>query len=858
MVAKSGYNRCTAAIVLYAPYFLGGAAFFHLYDDQGYGQVRLFLKCWRSPDTVAGKLLRITIAWAQFCVGTSTPLLSETATALPHLEAEWLNSLRQYLCDVEGSIAVEQAYVVEPQRERDEFLMDLALSSGRFKPKQLCRVNYCRMYLNVLHVSDVTTANGKAILPGMYSGEAGRVQTTNKVNQAKPDAKAWRQWRKLLHMLVIRPNNLTLRKPLGNWLVPWDKMRKMPVFLYDSVSDQLFHRGPAGYTQHSRLYHDFDKDANQEVIDPAIPHTAIPVDVTDRPHTWTLIQDRATSVVMSIASEPLEFDSLWGLLEMAKWWEWKLLEEVDMLYPEAEIWRKLATQRCHIATDGSAPDGKGSFAWVISDPEGNRLVRCYGPVYGADITSYRAEGYGILSVLRYLVCMQKIHHKAGVLGPSIQQSEVLTTLEDRINQSREEAGDFGALPLKDHALWCDNQSMVETVNEICSYGYVYPNTTTTSEWDVLAEIKKSLSELQVQPSIGHIKSHQDKNKPYEQLSLPAQLNCDADELAGEYLQEHPDLDHTRVPILPTSGCQLHLAKGTTTHKIKLALKHARSVPPMRAKLCHKHAWDEETFDDIDWDSHGKALRRLQKHKKTLVQYLNDIHPVGKRVHMYDPKYPENCPSCPAPVEDREHLWRCPAQSRQKWRKECYGAMLKTLTEQDTALPVQELLVDALHRLLHGRSFDDMVVDPAVADIAAAQAKIGWHHILKGRFSTMWRAAQDKYIGRNTTKRRNGSLWMTKVIEMWLSEWLKMWRLRNEDRHGRDLATKLQTEERQAIRELIQFHEKHDGHVDQELQTWLFDIPLREKLGWRTGTIRTWLNTWQPAVDKGYTTALETA
>jgi hypothetical protein len=248
---------------------------------------------------------------------------------------------------------------------------------------------------------------------------------------------------------------------------------------------------------------------------------------------------------------------------------------------------------------------------------------------------------------------------------------------------------------------------------------------------------------------------------------------------------------------------------------------------------------------------------VQKHKKTLVQYVNDVHPVGKRVHMYDKKYPEGCPSCSAQVEDREHLWRCPAQSREKWRKECYGNVLKTLNDQDTAPPLQELLLQALKCLMQEIPMDTMTVDPAVADVAAAQEEIGWHHILKGRFAKQWRVVQDKYIGKNSNKKRTGSLWIIKVIEVWFTEWVSMWTLRNEDRHGRDSATRMQAEERQALRELRQFHEDNDGIVEHDLQ-WLFDVTLYEKMEWRTGVIRSWLNTWKPIVEKSYTTALETA
>ena len=80
-------------------------------------------------------------------------------------------------------------------------------------------------------------------------------------------------------------------------------------------------------------------------------------------------------------------------------WEWQLLFDVELFCEEQELWEALTTQICTIATDGSAQDGKGSFAWVISNGNGDTIAECKGPVMGAKVTSYRAEGYGADLVL---------------------------------------------------------------------------------------------------------------------------------------------------------------------------------------------------------------------------------------------------------------------------------------------------------------------------------------------------------------------------------------------------------------------------------------------------------------------------
>jgi hypothetical protein len=69
----------------------------------------------------------------------------------------------------------------------------------------------------------------------------------------------------------------------------------------------------------------------------------------------------------------------------------------------------------------------------------------------------------------------------------------------------------------------------------------------------------------------------------------------------------------------------------------------------------------------------------------------------------------------------------------------------------------------------------------------------------------------------------------------LSEWIKLWTLRNDDRHGRDQATRLQAENRQVICKLHQFYENHDGRVPKRLRR-LFEEPITTRLEWRTASI----------------------
>ena len=119
----------TPNAIIYGPQRYGGAGFFHLYDNQGYGQIKLFMKLWRSPTSQAGKLFRVAVSWAQHGGGTSETILQDIDSRCPHFEAKWLESLSQYLSDIGGQIRVQDTFVPKLQCRNDLFLTDVVLSN---------------------------------------------------------------------------------------------------------------------------------------------------------------------------------------------------------------------------------------------------------------------------------------------------------------------------------------------------------------------------------------------------------------------------------------------------------------------------------------------------------------------------------------------------------------------------------------------------------------------------------------------------------------------------------------------------------------------------------------------------------
>jgi len=266
------------------------------------------------------------------------------------------------------------------------------------------------------------------------------------------------------------------------------------------------------------------------------------------------------------------------------------------------------------ASDGGAASPKASFGWVLSTNQGRRLFRVCGPAYGAHSNSYRAEGYGLLSVMPFIFRVQSL-------------------VTETLSESR---------------LYCDNKSMVASSQEVPAEWKRTPNSTQASDYDVLAEIwaTHDLLPATACPAVLHIKGHQDKKTAYELLPLPAQLNVDADKHAGDYMAAHPNTDCTVVPIMPTSRVQLHLPAGTITYNMKKEVSMVRTTEPMKQCMIKKHDWEEETFLDIEWEAHRRVANRHHKRRTALNKHLGNFLPVGKVVSRCDPvKYQSDCPVC---------------------------------------------------------------------------------------------------------------------------------------------------------------------------------------------------------------------
>jgi hypothetical protein len=403
-VVKCGFSRTMSLAVRYGPKELGGAGFLTLETLQGEGQILNVLKHLRTNSNISC-VLKSTLAWAQLVAGVREPILEYPSLRLPHLEGRLFPSMRKFLHAIEGSISVDAPFVPATQRQHDRYLMNMALTFGGFSDAHMRLLNYCRLYLQVVTLSDIALADGHTIDPAMQTGHISLLSSSTTwlhVNQRKPDPRTWKVWQAFLRMLSLHLED----HPLGAWLHPPARLRRSwPVYV-DLPSKQVYLRGADGFFLCYRRSPTCYSIGWRRVRMP--PESAIPTMATIHDNDVLELHPPSSLSVLQ-PSSPLfvTFSSYVASLPVS---DRRLLEHVAFHMGPFEIMQRcqalsdLGTQIEFLTvSDGSSAHGSMSFGWKCVLPDGTPIAEANGPAYGSKATSYRSEGYGVASATKFFV-----------------------------------------------------------------------------------------------------------------------------------------------------------------------------------------------------------------------------------------------------------------------------------------------------------------------------------------------------------------------------------------------------------------------------------------------------------------------
>jgi hypothetical protein len=279
--------------------------------------------------------------------------------------------------------------------------MDHILSSKQFKPAQIRRLNYCRLRLQSVTISDVTTNSGLTLdsmstREGLLSLDSSVTQNV-RVNQDRPSDAEWKLLKKA--NLLWSASDETLKHPLGSWLYPIATQRQRN-FAY-LLGGTLAIRFGTSYHLHRRrrgLFH--FSGTSIPFVD--LPHDASPTDVMYH----TLIDEwipypHQSGPFVPIQNPPISATFV-NFIQTLAAWESDLLYHPTMSIVTYSVCKALAHGFCAVSNGSVRYNSQGSFGWVLCTSDGEQVVPCMGPALGQQPTSFRAEGYGLLSFLLFL------------------------------------------------------------------------------------------------------------------------------------------------------------------------------------------------------------------------------------------------------------------------------------------------------------------------------------------------------------------------------------------------------------------------------------------------------------------------
>jgi hypothetical protein len=470
-------------------------------------------------------------------------------------------------------------------RERDIVIMESLITSGRFTNKDLKEIKYCRMYLQLFYLSDITNIKGNKIAAwaGRGQKQSGCQSTWEWPVQQRPIA--WKAWKAALEYLA--PDG-DIGDPLGQW--KYDHHQIMEWYLY-AQSNALYHHIEGVWTRHDAM------NIGRLRFWPE-PHScdeptlcAYVVEVNERTRYMEILCKYKIKESLKIETyHVITYTS--GIGDSCQ----ALPRHIQRLVgniPDLELLNgseENEEQDLIVATDGSVVFGIGYNIWVVATYNEKVLLKGGGPDDGDQIlmTSYRSELGSIasgLAVLGTLVRSGKIKVKSVKLVCDNEASVKVCTRKRTQSVFHRTEGD--------HDLVTTIQYLQDTWCQDVDLKY---------EW-----VKGHADDLDIEPT------------KCERLNIVADEICDVVRASAQ----GPYGAKPNCELWPNERCSLFIKGIKITSTWKERLTQQLLDGDLQEYLMEKEQWTTHSFQNIFWKRHETALTRISKARQ--AQTANMCH-----------------------------------------------------------------------------------------------------------------------------------------------------------------------------------------------------------------------------------------
>jgi hypothetical protein len=216
---RAGLARTFPRDILFGPTTVQGFGMLHAWYHQQILHLTALLEH-NQQQTMTGQLLttsyeqlRLEMRTSGFMTDISYKSMKATVTKT------WITDLWEFIDRFQIKLHDDIEHL-RLQRKNDKFLMDEFLSAG-YDGTTLKELNECRMFLHVVTLSDIVSADGLQITMNAWNGsqdERGKSQYQwPRIQHALPNQQ-WEQWRRIIdRVFVLHGTPRSLREPLLSW-----------------------------------------------------------------------------------------------------------------------------------------------------------------------------------------------------------------------------------------------------------------------------------------------------------------------------------------------------------------------------------------------------------------------------------------------------------------------------------------------------------------------------------------------------------------------------------------------------------------------------------------------------------------
>ena len=800
-ISRIGINRHMPLPYRYASKRFQGLSSLHVESNQIIQKVKMFITH-ANQDTQLGIAINSMLESLQLFLCADTNFLTLDYSKYGHLckkEKGWIVQLWQtcskYKIQLKGRHACPMI-----SRVNDFSLIEKAVSSGSLTNNEIKNIQKCLLYLQVLHMSDISKGDGLRIKQCFIMHEKDEHQKSiyNWPKQTRPTKKMWLTWDKCIHEIWTR--NGVIIPTLGEYNAPshirsqWSFCERSETLFDNTTTPVKAYKKLQMHTRANNRY-----TFSHEVI--ASPTTTkmafVTINNRCRP-TLEATCEKTTPQQFMLDKENQEERSM----------SQKFFQHSKFSHNIHTVANAIKNHHAIIVTDASVQTqtNTGAASWVLANKNTNEGMS-YGdhgvPRGNTNMDSYRGEVYGIFASL-YAISMVK--EKFNLQSGTIE-------------------------------IACDNDASL-----LHSIKYDTPARVTNGSVDILWaiwKIKQRLRPLKLIPV--HVKGHQDRFTT--NLTRVESLNVMVDrraEVFRHFIERHENYEYSELHKYFRYG--IYIDGTHITSHIDDSLRNWIQMQPLKKFLNSTHALPLTAFDNVDWNSVEKATTSLTASRRLwLTKFASGFCGVASKMKSCGYWDDDVCPLCGLTVENTKHVLQCTHQDIDEKYQVSTKKLLEWMRKNDTA-PNLIHLVELILRARYTRTFTSCIPaemhGSAIHRLAISQDEIGIHNFYLGRITQEWKKFQTQYY-MTSNSHRSARSWAYRFVLQLYKFTHSVWTKRCELVHDDDKDRLDEMEHEKLNQAIIEQYNMGPREV-RECHRTMFDYPLEDIVQWEVKDKKFWL------------------